>query len=405
MDVLFLSPHHPVEMHHFTRGLAEVGARVWAVGDCPSEALPPAVRQHLSGYLHVPRIMDEDDLVRRVLAWLGGRSPDRVETLWEPLIIAAARLREQLGVDGLSVDAAWGFRDKVLMRQRVAAAGLRVPRAGRARTVREVWALAEQLGFPLVVKPIAGAGSQNTFRADSPRELEAKLPMVREVDEVAVEEFIDGDELTFDAVCVEGQVVYRSVTQYMPRPLISRYEEWISPAQITHRDLSRPDLQGGLALGEGVVRALGMRTGFVHMEWFRRPSGEVVLGEIGCRSGGGHLTDMMNFTGDIDIFREWARAVCWHSFEASLDRKYYTGAVFKRAHGQGRLRRIEGLDRFRQRYGAHICWENFLPIGQPRRDWTQVLAGDGFLMVRHPEWEPTLRMVQEAAGTIHLIAG
>src|SRR5258708_27047845 len=40
--------------------------------------------------------------------------------------------------------------------------------------------------------------------------------------------------------------------------------------------------------------------GFAHMEWFLKPSGEVVFGEIGCRSGGAHLVDQMNYTCDIE---------------------------------------------------------------------------------------------------------
>ena len=83
MDVLFLSPAYPPEMQQFTRGLTEVGARVWGVGDSHPRALPAAVRDRLAGYLHVPAILDEDDVIRRVDAWLAGRRPDRIEGLWE----------------------------------------------------------------------------------------------------------------------------------------------------------------------------------------------------------------------------------------------------------------------------------------------------------------------------------
>ena len=93
MDVLFLSPAYPPEMLQFTRGLTEVGARVLGVGDSPAASLPSSLRGRLADYLHVPAILDEDDVSRRVRAWLGGRRPDRVETNWEPLTILAARLR------------------------------------------------------------------------------------------------------------------------------------------------------------------------------------------------------------------------------------------------------------------------------------------------------------------------
>ena len=79
------------------------------------------------------------------------------------------------------------------------------------------------------------------------------------------------------------------------------------------------------------------------MEWFLTPKGEAVFGEIGCRPGGAHLVDQMNYTSDVDLFREWARAVCHRRFEGATARKYNAAVVFKRAFGQGRITRIEGL--------------------------------------------------------------
>lgn len=405
MDVLFLSPHYPAEMHDFTRGLGQVGARVWGVGDQPWNALPTKVRQHLFAWLQVPNLMNEDDVIARVAAWLRGRTPDRVEALWEPMVILAARLREHLGVPGMSVDTVTGFRDKGLMRERVAAAGLRVPHNGRAATVAELRAHVERIGFPVVIKPVAGAGSADTFKVESWGELDARLPTIRHVPEVMVEEYIDGEEYTYDAICIDGKPVYQSVTWYFPRPMIMRHEEWVSPAQFALRDLSTPEIQRGIGLGHGVLKALGMGTGFIHMEWFRNSRDEVVFGEIGCRSGGARLVDQMNFVGDVDLYREWARVVCHGRFEASTERLYNCAAIFKRAQGQGRILRYEGLDSFHQRYGRHICAEHLTPIGEPRRDWKNSLLGDGYVMVRHPDWGETWKMAGELIAGVRLIAG
>src|SRR3954471_1105844 len=156
MRVVFLAPSYPPEMIEYTRGLAEVGAQVYGVGDTARESLPPRVKPYLHDYLQVPRIMDEDDVMNRVTAWLKSRgiaTVDRVLANWEPLVILAARLRERWGMPGMSVDTVRGFRDKQLMKERVAAAGLRVPRSRRARTEHEVRAAAEELGYPLIVKP------------------------------------------------------------------------------------------------------------------------------------------------------------------------------------------------------------------------------------------------------------
>jgi len=405
MDVVFLQPHFPPEMPQFTRGLAEVGARVIGVGDAPVGALPEPLRRHLHDYLQVPGILDEDDVIARATAHLRGRRVARVLANWEPLVVLAARLRERWGVPGMSADAVLGFRDKQIMKERVVAAGLRVPRSARARTVADAREAAEAIGFPLVIKPIAGAGSADTYRADDAAAFEALLPRLRAVPEAIVEEFVEGEEYTYDTLCVGGVPVYENVIKYLPKPIESRSQEWISPAQITVREMGAPALQPGLELGRAVLGALGMGDGFTHMEWFLTPSGEAVFGEIACRSGGALLVDMMNWTSDVDLFREWARVVCHGRFEAEAERLYNVAVVFKRAKGQGRITHIEGLGDFRREHGRWLIEERLSRPGTPRRDWRATLLSDGHLAIRHPDWDAVRRIAWDAATRIHLYAG
>lgn len=405
MNVVFLSPNYPPEMQQYTRGLAEVGARVFGVGDTPAGGLAPGVRRCLTDYLQVPRILDEDDVIARVHAWLRGREVDRVLANWEVLVMTAARLRERFGLPGMRPDTVRGFRDKQTMKERVRAAGLRTARSHRVRTRAEVYAAVEAIGYPLILKPIDGAGSANTWRLNGPGQLPAVLEALRAVPEASCEEFIAGEEFTYDTVCVGGQPVFENVAQYLPPPLVARTDERVSPIIITVRDLDEPRLQAGLALGRATLGALGMGDGFTHMEWFRTPKGEAVFGEIGCRPGGAHLVDQMNWTCDIDLFREWARVCCHGEFRAPTKRLYNCAIVFKRALGNGRITRIDGLEAFLARHGAHVAAVQLLDVGQPRRNWKQTLISDGFIAVRHPDWETTRRIAEEAAAEVTLYAG
>lgn len=404
MDVVFLSPAYPPEMAQFTRGLAEVGARVLGVGDSAPESLPGSLRGHLAAYVHVPRIMDDADVIARVGRWLGGRRPDRIETNWEPLTVLAARMRAAFGVPGLVEDVVQGFRDKPLMRERVALAGLRVPRSARVRTRAEAWEAASSIGFPLIVKPVAGAGSADTFRVQGAAGLDSVLDQIRHVPEVSVEEFIEGDEYTYETLCVAGVPVYESVCQYFPNALVARQNEWISPIIQSVRHLDDPRVRDGVALGRSVLAALGMGTGFTHMEWFRIPSGEAVFGEIACRAPGANMVDLMNYTSDVDLFREWARVVCHGVCAAPSARPWSAAIVFKRAEGQGRIAHVEGMDAFRRRHREAIVREELLPIGAPRRDWKQTFLSDGNVVVRHPDGDEALRIAMDAADNIRLLA-
>ncbi len=401
MRVVFLSPRYPPEMRQFTRGLAEVGAEVLGVGDGSPE---PELRRYLADYLEVPSLLDEEDVIARVHGWLRGRSVDRVLANWEPLVIVAARLRERFGLPGMSVDTVRGFRDKQLMKDRVAAAGLRVPRAQRVRSVKEVWSAVEVTGFPAIIKPISGAGSADTYKVESANDMTRVLPHMRHVDEAICEEFIDGEEYTYDTVSIGGVPAYESVTRYFPSALEMRSNEWISPIMLSVRDLDQPHVRAGIELGRNVLRALGMGDGMTHMEWFLKPDGEVVFGEIACRPGGACVVDLMNYTNDIDLFREWARVAMVGRFEGSTERKYNVGIIFKRAQGQGRITAIAGLSEYYDRYRDHIVEDTLLRPGTPRRDWKSTLLSDGYLVVRHPDWDQARRMAFAAATDVQLYA-
>src|SRR5256714_3419040 len=383
MRAVFLSPAFPPEMIQYTRGLSEVGAEVLGIGDTRRAALPAEVRPHLHDYLEVPRILDEDDVMARATAWLRGKGVDRVLANWEVLVMLAARLRERWGLPGMSPDTVRGFRDKELMKGRVRAAGLRVPRSRRVRTRREVYDAAEAIGLPLILKPIAGAGSADTHAVRTKAELEAALEATRGVPEASCEEYVEGEEFTFDTVCIDGKPAFENVAAYLPKPLEARSQELVSPVIITVRDMYQQRLAPGVELGRKVLTALGMGDGFTHMEWFLTPKGEAIFGEIGCRPGGAHLVDQMNYTCDIDLFREWARAVCWGAFEAPTYRKYNAAIIFKRARGQGRISRISGLHEFLRRYGEHVVEQKLLPIGSPPRNLEHTLVSGRYILLSH----------------------
>jgi len=297
------------------------------------------------------------------------------------------------------------FRDKEVMKQRLDAAGVRTPRHFRAATAAGVRDAAERVGYPLIVKPIAGAGSADTHRCDSRDELDRALAAIRHVAEVSVEEFVEGEEFTFDTICAGGRMCFENVCWYKPRPLEQRQLEWVSPQSFALRDLELPEIQGGRRLGRQVLAALGFETGFTHMEWYRKHDGEVVFGEIGGRPPGARLVDLMNYCTDNDTYVAWAEAVCLGHVPRVFERKWNVAVTFKRARGQGRIQRIVGLDELRRELGALLVEVNLTPVGAPRRDWQQSLVGDGYLVVRHPELTPLLAIADRVARDVQLYAG
>ncbi len=404
MNVVMISPGFPAEMAYFTRGLAAVGATVIGVGDQPVSALPPAAREGLAHYEQVD-LSDQGKVLGALHGLAGHARFDRVECLWEPYMILAARIRESFGLPGMTVNQTVPFRDKERMKQTLDAAGIRTPWHTMASSLAEVWAAAERVGYPLIVKPIAGAGSADTFRVESADQLNEVLPLMRHVPVVSVEEFVDGEEFTYDTICADGQVLFEHIMWYRPRPLQMAQNEWVSPVSISLRDVSVEHLKGGRQMGADVLRALDFQTGFTHMEWYRKADGEVVFGEIGARPPGARVVDLMNFATDGDCYVGWAEAVVHGGLSHPLERRYNAGAIFKRAKGVGRITHIDGLGPLLEQYGEHVAMLDLLPVGAPRRDWRSTVTGDGMIVVRHPELQQVIEMTERFASELNLYAG
>ncbi len=405
-NVLMIMPGFPGEMPYFTRGLDNVGATVWGVAPGGANELPEMARYHLAHYLSVPSLFtNTDDAIKLIREWTRGVTIDRVCCLWEPGVELAAAIRAALDVPGQTPERARRFRNKELMKLALGKAGIRVPRHVSARTIKEVQAGAERVGFPCIVKPIAGAGSQDTFRCDDQAELDAALKQLGHIEEVSVEEFIDGEEFTYDTVCAGGVIRYFHVGFYKPRPLVARSVEWISPQTLSYRNVDDPWVADGRAMGEQVLKALDFDTGFTHMEWYRKSDGEVVFGEVAARPPGARTVDLMNFASDIDLFTGWAEAEVHGRFTLEVERKYNCACITKRAQGQGRIQRIEGFDKVGQRCGEAIVAVDLLAVGTPRRDWKATLLSDGYVSLRHPDWQETQDMADFVANHLHLYAG
>lgn len=402
-NVVMLSPGFPLEMAYFTRGLAAVGATVIGVGDQPLHDLPAVARDVLAHYEHVPLAAEG-----AVFTALRGLSKhvriDQVECLWEPYMLLAARLREAFGLPGMTVEQTVPFRDKERMKQVLDAAGIRTPHHYRATNVAEVWEAAEQVGYPLIVKPIDGAGSADTHRVDSAEALGDVLPQLRHVHEVSVEEFVEAEEFTYDTVCAGGEVIFENVCWYRTRPLQTRLHEWVTPVTMALKDITVPHLAGGRQMGHDVLAALGFSSGFTHMEWYRKDDGEVVFGEIGARPPGARTVDVMNYATDGDLFTAWAEAVVHGRVSQPLEHRYNAASIFKRASGDGRITHVEGLDRLLADYGDAVVALELLPVGAPRRDWRATLISDGMVIARDPELARLIEITDRFSTELQLYA-
>jgi biotin carboxylase len=222
---------------------------------------------------------------------------------FEQIQVQLAEVRARLGIEGMGVEAAHNFRDKARMKTLLRAAGLPCARHCLASTLDEAVAFAEANGFPVVVKPPAGAGAIATFRVDNMQSLIAALSRTPPTAEhpVLLEEFVQGEEHSFETMTVNGEHVWHSLTHYYPTPLTVLENPWIQWSLVLPREVDGTQYDDIRSAARRALDVLGMHTGISHMEWFRRRDGTIAISEVAARPPGAQITQLRSYAHDFDL--------------------------------------------------------------------------------------------------------
>ncbi len=260
----------------------------------PIERFPPRLRNHFSGFQQVHNALDADQLVtgvRGAAGQMGGRV-DRLIGILEPLQEALAEVRDRLDIPGMRPAEAQNFRDKARMKDLMRQGGIPCARHRLCETVEQALEFGRDSGFPLVVKPPAGAGAKNTFRVGNEEELTSCLRSIPPHPQapVLLEEFLSGEEFSFDSVTMGGEHFFHSISQYAPTPLEVMETPWIQWNVFLPRDISGPEYADIRVAGPKTLDLLGMGTGVTHLEWFRRADGSIAISEAEAPQPGAHKT-------------------------------------------------------------------------------------------------------------------
>jgi len=370
----------------------------------PEDRVPPRLRDALAGHWRIDDALDPGQIAAAVQGLGRQLGPlERLLAVLEQLQVPLAQVREHLGIPGMDPVTARNFRDKDQMKTVLAAAGVPCARHKLAVCAADAVEFAERVGFPLVVKPPAGAGAKSTFRLDDPADLAGWLAAAPPAPErpAQIEEFLTGDEGSYDSVMVDGRVVWDSVSDYLPTPLEVLRHPWMQWVVRLPRDIGGPGYAGIRQVAPEALKALGLTTGLTHMEWFRRPDGTVAVSEVGARPPGAQITSMLCFAHDFDLYTAWARLMTDGSFDPP-ERKWAAGTVYLRGQGAGHIKATHGLDALPPEVTSLVVDSRLPRPGQPS---SGSYEGDGWITVRHPDTEVVTMALKKLVTTVRVELG
>lgn len=348
LNFVMVSPHFPANFETFAHRLHQAGVRTLGIGDASYDDLSQGLREHLTEYYRVDDMHDYDQMYRGVayFAHKYGKI-DRIESHNEYWLELDAQLRSDFNVFGYKIDEMEGIKTKSQMKEIFRGAGLKVARGRVFTTNEDARQLAEDLSYPVIIKPNSGVGASDTYKIKSEQELEDFFAQRTLGIDYIMEEFVDGDIVTFDGLTdQDGQLVFFSSNEHSESLL-----ETVSKDKDMFYYIPREISQELIELGRTCVKAFNVRERFFHFEFFRvKATQELIPLEINARPPGGLTIDMWNYANDFDIFRAYANLVKTNHFDAKISRAYHCAYISRKSSHSYR----HSIDEILERYGHQI---------------------------------------------------
>lgn len=333
-NFIFISPNFPENYWHFCRHLRDNGFNVLGIGDCEYFNLLPELKASLTEYYKVSDLSNYDEVFRAVafFTFRYGKI-DWLESNNEYWLERDAHLRTEFNI-------ATGFKDgdmkkvklKSQMKPFYAEAGIKAARYCLADSPRACKKFIDEVGYPVIVKPDNGVGANDTHRLCSDDDLiqffATKLP-VRYI----MEEYIDATVNSYDAIVnSKGEPIFET-----GNVTLGSLMDVVNTGDSSMFYIVNQPFEDVREAGRRTLRAFGVRSRFVHFEFFRLnrdqhigKKGEIVALEVNMRPSGGISPEMMNYANSTDVYKIWADMVAFDCSSKGTGERFYCAFVGRR---------------------------------------------------------------------------
>lgn len=345
-NFIFISPNFPTNYWMFCRELKKNGLNVLGIGDQPYDELSADLKASLNEYYKVSNLEHEDEVYRAVafLIFKHGRI-DWLESNNEYWLERDAQLRTDFNIQsGFQSSDMPHIKYKSHMKEFYKKAGIPVARYHMVDNLENCLAFAEKVHYPVVAKPDNGVGASHTFRLENDAQMREFFNYKWPNTQYIMEEYVNGEVNSYDAIIdSQGNPMFETgnVTPMSIMDIVNNQDNSI---YYILKDLP----EDTRAAGRATVKSFGVKSRFVHFEFFRLLADQEGLGrkndivalEVNMRPCGGFSPDMMDFAHNTDVYKIWADMVAFdrstmpagsHAYCAYAGRR--DGKDFAMSHG------------------------------------------------------------------------
>ena len=362
-NFIFISPNFPTNYWMFCRELKKNGLNVLGIGDQPYDELDYNVKENLNEYYKVSTLENFEEVYRAVafLIFKYGRI-DWLESNNEYWLERDARLRTEFHItSGFQESDIPRIKFKSKMKDYYKKTGISTARFHMVDTLEGCLTFAKEVGYPVVAKPDNGVGASHTFKITSDEEMktffEEKWP-----DTVYImEEFIWGEVNSYDAIIDSHGKPMFETGNVSPVSIMDIVNEQQSSLFYILKKLPADTRKAGRA----TVKAFGVKSRFVHFEFFRLQrdqeglgkAGDLVALEVNMRPSGGFTPDMINFAHSTDVYKIWADMIAFDETTMPAGISAFCAFVGRR-DGKDYVMNDAALS---GKYAKQICMEDRMP--------------------------------------------
>lgn len=315
-NVIFISPNFPTNYWQFCRELKKNGMNVLGIGDQPYDELTQNLKDSLNEYYKVSNLENDDEVYRGIafLTYKHGRI-DWLESNNEYWLERDAKFRTDFHItSGFQEEDIPRIKYKSKMKEYYQKAGIPVARYHLVDDEEGCGAFIREVGYPVIVKPDNGVGAAHTYKLTDEEEL-LQFLQEKEADvSYIMEEFIDAEVNSYDAIIdSQGNPLFET-GNVTPNSIMDIVNHEDNSIYYIVKNLPA-DVQKA---GRAAVKSFGVKSRFVHFEFFRLlkdqhigKKGDVVALEVNMRPCGGFTPDMINYAHNTDVYKIWADMVAF----------------------------------------------------------------------------------------------
>ncbi len=316
-NFIFISPNFPTNYWQFCHELKNNGMNVLGIGDQPYHELTDELKGSLNEYYKVSSLENEDEVYRAVAFLIFKYGPiDWLESNNEYWLERDAKLRTAFHItSGFQTEDIPRIKFKSKMKEYYKKAGIPVARHQMVDTLENCLDFIKEVGYPVITKPDNGVGASHTYKISNEEELkqffDQKMPQIQYI----MEEFIDAEVNSYDAIIdANGEPMFET-GNVTPNSIMDIVNNADNSIYYIVKELSSDVKKAGRA----TVKSFGVKSRFVHFEFFRLlkdhkglgKKGDVIALEVNMRPCGGFTPDMINFAHSTNVYKIWADMIAF----------------------------------------------------------------------------------------------